>query len=178
MRLTIIAALIVVLAASGASGQMDCLEITEAELETVIKDNIPEHRDRGTPTVDVLDFHPVCLAYSQKRDRYRYVSVVVEYTCTGNDNCPSGTAVEQFESECNGETWSHSVQSDVDNTRTENPTANFSTTAREDCAFCFSPATAAVFSVTSDTVTHCLGRYMNLFTDCCSLWWVIIFHSM
>ena len=178
MLLTIIAAVIVVLTAGNASSQIDCPEITEAELETVIKDSIPGHRDFGIPTVDVLDFHPVCLAYSQERNRYRFVSVVVEYTCTGNVDCPSGTAVEQFDSQCNGGTWSHSVQGDVDNTRTQNPTANFSTTAKEDCAFCFSPATAAGFSFTSDTVTHCLGRYMNLFTDCCSLGWVIIFHSM
>ena len=178
MLLTIIAAVIVVLTAGNASSQIDCPEITEAELETVIKDGIPGHRDFGIPTVDVLDFHPVCLAYSQERDRYRYVSVVVEYTCTGNANCPSGTAVEQFDSQCNSETWSHIVASSPDNIRTVVPTADFSTTTREDCAFCFSPATAAGFSLTTDTVTHCLGRYMNQFTEFVQLGWVIIFHSM
>ena len=172
MHLTIVAVLIVVLTASGASSQIDCPEITEAELETVIKDGIPEHRDLGTPTVDVLDFHPVCLAYGPERDRYRYVSVVVEYTCTGNSeesNCPTGTAVEQFDSQCNGGKWSHSVQSNVDIARTVNPTANFSTTTREDCAFCFPPTLATSLSLITDPVTHCLGRYMNPFAEFCSI---------
>ena len=161
MCLTIIAALIVVLTAGNASGRIDCPEVTEAELETVIKDNFPGHRDFGIPTVNVLDFHPVCLAYSQERDRYSFVSVVVEYTCTGNANCPSGTAVEQFESQCTGGKWSHSVQGYVDIARTINPTADFSTTTREDCAFCFSPALATSFSIATDNDTHCVGRYMH-----------------
>ena len=137
----------------------------------MIRKNIPTGADPPTPTVDVLDFHPVCLAYSQERDRYRYVSVVVEYTCTGNAKCPSGTAVEQFDSQCNSGTWSHSVHGDVDNIRTVNPTANFSTTPREDCALCFSPATVTSLSLTivTDTVTHCVGRYMSPFTQFCSI---------
>ena len=172
MHLTIVAVLIVVLTAGDASGQIDCPEITEAELETVIKDSIPEHRDLGTPTVDVLDFHPVCLAYGPERDRYRYVSVVVEYTCTGNRderNCPPGTAVEQFDSQCNGGKWSESVQGYVDIARTVNPTANFSTPTREDCAFCFSPAIATGLSITTDPVTHCVGRYMHASSEICSI---------
>ena len=163
MRLTIIAALIVVLTAGGVSGQVDCPEITEATLKDVIGSNIVTGEGSPPPTVDVLSFHSVCLAYSQERDRYRFVSVVVEYTYTGNANCPSGTAVEQFDSQCSGGAWSHSVQGDVDNTRTVNPTANFSTTTREDCAFCFSPALATAFSITTDPVTHCVGRYMHAF---------------
>ena len=83
MLLTIIAALIVVLTAGGVSGQVDCPEITEAALENVIGNNIPTG-EGSSPTVDVLNFHPVCLAYSQERDRYRFVSVVVEYTHSKN----------------------------------------------------------------------------------------------
>ena len=160
MRLTILAALITVLTAAGASGQMDCPKITEAVLKTVIARVIPVGDSTSTPTVDVLDFHPVCLAYSQERDRYRFVSVVVEYTCTGNPRCPSGTAVEQFDSQCSGGTWSSIVLGDIDNTRTVNPRADFSTTTREDCAFCLSPVTASSFSLTTDPVTHCVGEYI------------------
>ena len=138
--------------------QMDCPGITEAALENVIRNNIPTGDNPATPTIDVLDFHPVCLAYSQERDRYRFVSVVVEYTCTGNARCPSGTAVEQFDSQCSSGTWSHIVLGDADNIRTESPTATLSTTTREDCAFCLSPATADTFSLTTDTVTHCVGK--------------------
>jgi len=168
MRLTALATLIVVLTAGGVSGQ-DCPEITEAALEDIIVDVIRAGDNTQIPTVDVLSFRPVCLAYSQERDRYRFVSVVVEYTCTGNVRCPSSTAVEQFESECDGGTWSHIVQGDVDNTRTPNPTANFSTTTREDCAFCFSPATAAGLGLTTDNVTHCVGKYIMLYLHPLSL---------
>ena len=167
MRLTSIAALIVVLTAGGVS--QDCPEITEAALENdVIVKSIPEH-DISTATVDVLNFHPVCLAYSQERDRYRFVSVVVQYTCTGNANCPSGTAVEQFDSQCSSGTWMHSVLGDFDNTRTKKPTANFSTTPRENCSLCVSPATATGPRLTTDPVTHCVGRYMSPFTEFCSI---------
>ena len=45
MRLTVIAALIVVLTAGGVSGQMDCPEITETALKDVIGNNIPTGYD-------------------------------------------------------------------------------------------------------------------------------------
>jgi len=149
------------------SCQNDCAYPTDSDLENVIMSSIPTGDNPATPTVNVLDFHPVCLAYSQERDRYRFVSVVVQYNCTGNADCPSGTAVEQFDSQCSGGTWSHSVQGDVDNTRTENPTANFSTTTRENCSLCLSPATAAGFSLTTDNVTHCVGKLPTV-SQCCS----------
>ena len=169
MRLTSIAALIVVLTAGGVS--QDCPEITEAALENVIGNIIPtgEHSPPLAPTVDVLSFHPVCLAYSQERDRYHFVSVVVQYTCTGNANCPSGTAVEQFDSQCSSGTWRHSVLGDFDNTRTKKTTANFSTTPRENCSLCASPATVTGPRLTTDPVTHCVGRYMSPFTEFCSI---------
>ena len=162
MRLTALATLIVVLTAGGVSGQMDCPEITATALENVIMSSILTGDNPATPTVDVLDFHPVCLAYSQERDRYRYVSVVIEYTCTGNADCPSGTVVEQFDSQCNSGTWSHIVQGDADNIRTVSPIATLSTTTREDCAFCFSPNTASGLAITTDTITHCVGKYIIL----------------
>ena len=160
MRLIILATLIVVLTAGGVSGQTDCPEITEAAMENVIMSSIPTGDNPATPTVDVLDFHPVCLAHGQERDRYRYVSVMVEYNCTGNANCPSGTAVEQFESDCDKGTWSHLVSDIGRNIRTVSPTANFSTATREDCAFCISPDIAAGFGIVTDTVTHCVGKFV------------------
>ena len=163
MRLTVLAILIVVLTAGGVSGQMDCPNITEVALKNVIRDNIPTGDNPATPTVEVLDFHPVCLAYSQERDRYRYVSVVVEYTCTGNVDCPFGTAVEQIHSECSNGTWIGRVARIGSNFRTINTTANFSTTTREDCAFCFSPRVAEALDLTNDhvtdAITHCVGKY-------------------
>ena len=180
MRLTALATLIVVLTASGVSGQMDCPEFTEAELENVITNHIATGDNPEPPTLDILRFRPVCLAYSQERDRYRFVSVVVKYNCTDNANCPSGTAVEQFDSQCNGGTWRHSVLGDVDNTHTENPTADISTTTREDCALCLSPATAAGLGLATDNVTHCVGMFIMLYLHPLSLenWCLLWMRSM
>jgi len=169
MRLTALATLIVVLAAGGVSGQMDCPEFTEAAMENVIANYIETGDNPQPPILDILRLRPVCLAYSQERDRYRFVSVVVEYTCTGHANCPSGTAVEQFDSQCSSGTWRHSVLSDVDNARRENPTADISTTTREDCALCLSPATAAGLGLTTDNVAHCVGMFIMLYLHPLSL---------
>jgi len=161
MRLTALATLIIVLTllTGGVSGQMDCPEITKVAVENVIRDNIPTEDSPAMPTVDVLRFHPVCLAHGHCRDRYRYVSVVVEYTCIGSDNCPSGTAVEQIHSECSSGTWIGRVAGIGPNFRTINTTANFSTITKEDCAFCFSPQVANAFDLTTDAVTHCVGKH-------------------
>ena len=77
MCLTALATLIVVLTTGGVSGQMDCPEITEAELENVIANHIETGDNPQTPTLDILRICPVCLAYSQECGRYRFVSVVV-----------------------------------------------------------------------------------------------------
>ena len=56
--------------------------------------------------------------------------------------CSSDTAVEQIESECNGEVWSNTMQGSVLDTRSVSPDASFTTTTREDCSFCLSPELA------------------------------------
>ena len=71
------------------------------------------------PTVDVTDFHVVCLAFSDSRDLYRSVSVVVQYTCVGNSNCSMGEVVELIECECIDQEWStlSTTQDGVEHTR-------------------------------------------------------------
>ena len=79
-----------------------------------------------------------CLAFGYQKDLYRAVSVVVEYTCSGNSNCPVGSVMEQIESECEDGDWClvSSVQGSVEDTRSQSPLADFSTEMREDCSFC------------------------------------------
>ena len=114
----------------------------------------------STPNINVMHIHPVCLAFNDVQDRYHAVSVLVEYTCFGHNSCPSGTAVEQIESECDNGVWSNAVQGSPEYTRSQTTEANFSTFTREDCAFCVSPELGDVLSLTTDSVTHCLGEYM------------------
>ena len=144
--------LIVAIVAGICSCQEECSFPTNDDLEQAIA-AIIEIRDRSNDAdVNVMRFHPVCLAFGQQQDRYRHVSVVVEYTCSGNTNCPSGTAVEQIETGCASGVWFNRV------TRSITTEASFTTTTREDCSFCFSPEIAGSEGATTDSVTHCVGE--------------------
>ena len=133
----------------------DCAYPTTDDLRAVIELHFP---GSPMPDVDVTNFHPVCLAFSDHKDLYRAISIIVEYTCSGNSNCPAGNAMEQIEAECIAGVWSSSVLGNTDNTRSPDTTANTMTSTREDCAFCLSPTLADRFSLTSDDVTHCVGQ--------------------
>ena len=144
--------------------QTDCDFPTSSNLEDVIAE-VLNFGDNPTPAVvSVTNFHPVCLAHGQERDRYRFLSVVVEYTCSNSGNCPNGnhgSVVEQFESQCNGGTWTSQVLASSGDTCTQNPTANFSTTTRGDCFLCSSPEKASDSSLTTDNLTHCVRKYRS-----------------
>ena len=140
-----------------------CPDITAADLERVIADSIQAGDNRQPATVTVTRFRTVCRAQGQQRDRYRGVSAVVEYTCTGNAECPSGSVVEQFESGCGtgpAYAWTGVVGS-TGRIRTENPLASFTTTARDDCAFCYNIELANTFPIVTDNVTHCVGKFIT-----------------
>ena len=149
---------LLVVVVAGVCPCQDCSFPTNGDLEEVISEIIETGSSSTDAVVNVMRFHPVCLAFGAQQDRYRLVSVVVEYTCSGNTNCPSGTAVEQIESECDSGVWSNTVQGSVFDTRSVPPDANFTTTTREDCSFCLSPELASNLGPTTDSVTHCVGK--------------------
>jgi len=128
----------------------------EREMVLVIKqgDNPP------SPVVTVLSNHTVCLSVGPTRGKVSSISLVIEYTCTGSNLCPSGgQTIEQFDFGCNGQgEWSYAQFSDVDNGRTTNPTANFNTSLRTDCGACFPVHPNTEDPPTIDPVTHCHGR--------------------
>ena len=152
--------LVVATVAGICSCQM-CTLPTNGDLEDVIREIIEADDSSSTPNVNVMSFHPVCLAFDDIQDHYRAVSVLVEYSCTGNPSCPSGTAVEQIESECSNGEWSNTVRSSTEFTRSTTTEASFSTSTRQDCAFCVSPELGDVLSLTTDSVTHCVGEYVT-----------------
>ena len=135
----------------------DCTYPTNDDLKDLIKVVIASGDSSTTHSVNVIRFHPVCIAFSEKQGLYRSLSVVVQYTCSGHANCPPGTAEEQIESDCINGQWSNNVLSITKSTHSLAALANFSTTTREDCAFCLSPELANMFSLTTDAVTHCVG---------------------
>lgn len=159
MHLRIFTTLAIFVIVTITSCQRDCPEITRADLEKILAEII--RLDAEETTINVTDFHPVCLAYSRERERYRYVSVVVEYTCRGSEDCPTiSPAVEQIESQCIDGVWNRTAISSAQHTRTVSPAANFLTPTRSNCSFCLSPEliTALALTYTADNTTHCVGK--------------------
>ena len=143
--------------------QQMCTLPTSGDLEDVIGSILQIEDFPSTPTVNVMSIHPVCLALDDVQDRYRAVSVLVEYTCTGSPSCPSGTVVEQIESECFNGVWSNIVQGSPEFIRSQTSEASFSTSTRQDCVLCVSPEldVEASLTLSPDNVTHCVGQYVT-----------------
>ena len=128
-------------------------------LETQMSTAITSGDTPSPPVVTVLRNRTVCLSVGPTRDKFSSISLVIEYTCTGNAFCPSGQAVEQFDFGCNNQgEWSFIQFSDVDSGRTTNPVANFDTPLRTDCGACFPVHPNQEDPPTIDPVTHCHGR--------------------
>ena len=132
---------VLLLVASLVRGQLDCAYPTRTDLASVIQNTLRSGDAASNHDINVTAFHPLCLAYSAQKHRYRGISVLINYTCRGPATCPRGeSAIEQFESECEDGRWSNRILGTFSaGSRTIEPTASFSTTLREDCAFCFSP---------------------------------------
>ena len=137
-----------------------CPEPTTASLADVISQVIQSGDATTDPVITIANFEVVCRAFSREEDLLRGVSVVVEYTCTDHANCPMGTVTEQIESGCSSGSWNNNVGGVTASShiRTTAPIATLSTTARDDCSFCFSDLLAADAGVTTDPVTHCVGE--------------------
>ena len=139
---------------------MDCALPTGSEIEAVLRELIAVGDSASTPDINVISFTPRCLAVSEQRDRYRAISILVNYTCTGNTLCPAGgTGEEQIESQCVNGFWSHVVFGSAEFTRDATPEdAPASVPTRRDCAFCASLALAMANGIQSDDVYHCVGE--------------------
>ena len=141
-----------------ASCQMDCALPTNSDIETVLVVTLRVGDRSSTPEVNVMNFTLRCLALSEERGRYGYVSVFVTYTCTGHQLCPTGMAQEQIESECANGVWNSTVLGTTENTRRTDPVISISTPTRVDCAFCASPTLADLVVLTTDNENHCVGE--------------------
>ena len=160
MRFAAFAVALVASFISSGYCQIDCALPNNNDFERVITDSLLNGDNVPPPTITISDFNIVCLAFSQQEDRYRSFSVLVEYTCDGFADCLPGTVVEQFEGHCNDDmTWGDGGFG-LDDIRTPNTAADFSTTVREDCAICFTPEKAPDVGITSpipDDDHHCVG---------------------
>ena len=139
-----------------------CAPPTAADLENVMRITIGDGSSSEVLQLAFIEFNIVCRAYGMEINFLRGVSVVVQYTCSGSRMCPTGTALEQIDTECVGGQWAASVLGSTDFIRSTTTKASLNTTTREDCSFCFSPELAGNLSLTSDTITHCVGERMRV----------------
>ena len=160
MRRLLVVTLVALLVASVSCQELDCAFPTNSDIDRIVSNAIQSADTPAEPTITLIgDFHTVCLAFSEQKDRYRAISVLVQYTCEDNSNCPSGTVAEQFEAQCNDNNeWTNNVLGSTVFTRTMFPSATTSTQRREDCSFCASPEKANDVGTTTDAVTHCVGE--------------------
>ena len=159
MRLLAVALVALLVASVSCQELLDCAFPTNSDIQSIMVAAIRSAESPADPTITLVGgFHTVCLAFSRQKDRYRAISVLVQYTCEDNSNCPSGTATEQFEADCINNNWSNLVFGSTVFTRTMSPSATFSTLQREDCSFCASPAKANDAGATTDDETHCVGE--------------------
>ena len=161
-----LATLLLVAAVVGTGYSQGCSPPTASDLEGVIASITNVGDAAAPPTITVSGFNVVCQFFTQQEGLLRGVSAVVQYTCTDHSNCPSGTVVEQIESECGFGTdgvtvmWANDVEGSTDTSliRSQPADATLSTTAREDCSACISPQLAGFVGATTDSITHCVGK--------------------
>ena len=138
----------------------ECASPTNTQLQDVIGSIIEGGDNSGTAVVELMDYRLVCRAFGQQQSLLRLVSVVVQYSCTGHANCPSGTATEQIETGCVNGQWDNDVRGSSTDIRSETTEASLSTVTRDDCSFCLSPELVAANNIPNpaDSVTHCVGQ--------------------
>ena len=159
-ELALLVAIVVGTAYSQDGLEDGCMSPTTSDLKSVISAILAPSDSGSSLQITLSNFNVVCRAFAQREGLLRFVSVVVEYTCTDHPNCPSQSVVEQIESGCDSGSWSNTVVGSSDSSEivsVPNGTT-LSTTAREDCSFCLSTQLAAIQGPTTDPVTHCVGE--------------------
>ena len=119
--------------------------------------------------VRILDMTIVCEAQHEMQDRYRYTSVVVSFNCFAIDprvpECANSSVVltEQFDFGCDSGEWSPNILTVSFAARTTNPNATLSTGLDTGCILCINPSNleAAFLSSPVDSVTHCVGEFLD-----------------
>lgn len=147
----------------GVAERTDCPVISHSEVESLIGETFIVGDNPATPTINLESFHIVCLAPGITRGEYRYVSLLASYTCGGNANCPSGTAVSQFDFSCYRGVWEDTIFFNSDHIRNDDPLSDFSTAAQESCSICASQEALVGFGeLTTDNATHCVGESLPM----------------
>ena len=135
---------------------------TPETLETLIETSLTMGDNPVTPSVTVQRNHTLCLSVGSSIGKVSSVSLLIDYTCTvGSGTCPrSSSPTEQFDFGCNKNGhWSTDQFFNFGASRKTNPSANFESLLRTDCAVCFRrhPDPMALY-VPFDPITHCVSK--------------------
>ena len=152
------------------SGQNDCPLLQGRELgnsqngnmDGLIADTLVAMTSQppARPLVQVLGYNIVCQTTGMQRDTFRFVSVVVNYTCDGSPwtYCDGTPLLSQFEFECgSGNAWIAGVGGSVSNIFTRISDGDLSTPLRTDCGVCISPLRSG-FGLITNNSNHCGGN--------------------
>ena len=113
-----------------------------------------ESRNHVNPKIQVLDYKIVCINVFDRRDTFRSVSLVVNYTESRSMDSTPQENTSQLDLRCNNKlnVWERYSNPSANRNRygiTTPPDANFSTPLREDCGSC----TGSLYK----NENHCLG---------------------
>ena len=141
-------------------GLDQCPEITESQVQALIRNSYGGGDDPDLPDVTLSRFRIVCRATGPSRSMYQFFSLVAEYDCSGNACENPGTIVGQFDTQCVEGEWRAMVLSFAnDEIRTVPSNGDFTTVPRSDCSLCLSPERADSIDVVTDSATHCRGKH-------------------
>lgn len=168
---------------SQVTGQSECPIVQASDLGDtsapssmpgIIADSASGGDASSRPDVQLFAYQTVCLAVGVERDRYRFASVLAEYSCHGAVSVLSKIACDevgttnytaQFDVECDDGAWELATSTIVSSGTNvfQPPDATFDTALRQDCSFCVDPSRSADLGGRDiDTETHCAGTCVPL----------------
>ncbi len=175
----VLLALVLLYGCNQTTGQDECVAVqgsdlgstsTPSSMPAIITDAAKFGDGSTTLNVQLFNFSLVCLAVGLEANRYRYASVVVEYSCSGTVpagsplGCDSGGTTNytaQFDLECNTGAWilSATLLTSGGANVFQPPHATVNTEQRKDCSFCVDPTRSTALEANISADTHCSGMY-------------------
>lgn len=143
-----------------------CALIVEDDLPPLIAETFRNADNSAEPSISVEKMHILCTAQGTVKERYRSVSVLVNYTCSGNSGCANSANISQFDFSCDDDNgWEALVLSaSTDGVRTDDPQSDFLTSVKTGCSYCATQEAidAVGLNSSSDVLTHCVGECYSL----------------
>ena len=127
-----------------------CLFPSESDIETFVDSLVQSDGGEGAnPIVNLIQYHPTCMAVANEQNFFHYLTIAVRYSVT-----TTGTVqrISQMQLMCSGMNWVR--QPPLEKNR---PEIVFNLTTRRDCYIC---SITAPVSVSIDMDTNCVCECM------------------